>query len=52
MIIRTKIQKTHPLYITSNNPQSAYALHTLNNAHEHGPTETTMALLRTARNSK
>jgi len=52
MIIRTKIQKTHPLYITCNNPQSAYALHTINNAHEYGPIETTMVLLHSAHNSK
>lgn len=52
MIIRTNIQKTHSSYVTSNNPQLAYALHTLNNANEYWPIETTMALLHTARKSK
>jgi len=31
----------------SNNPQSAYALHTLNNQHKYGPIEKTMTLFKT-----
>jgi hypothetical protein len=31
---------------TSNNPQSAYALHILNNKHEYGPIDKTMNLLK------
>ena len=32
--------------VASNNPQSAYALHILNNQHEYGPIEKTMTLLK------
>ena len=38
--------KEHTRYIKSNNPQSAYALHILNNQHEYGPIEKTMTLLK------
>jgi hypothetical protein len=37
--------KDHICYITSNNPQQAYSLHILLNAHEYGPMNTTMTLL-------
>ena len=33
--------KEHIRYIKNNNPQSAYALHILNNQHEYGPIEKT-----------
>jgi len=33
-------------YIRSNNPQSAYALHILQNQHEYGPMDNTMTLLK------
>jgi hypothetical protein len=36
----------HARYIKGNNPQSAYALHILNNQHEYGPIEETMTLLK------
>jgi hypothetical protein len=35
----------HIRYIRNNNPQSAYALHILNNRHEYGPMHNTMELL-------
>jgi hypothetical protein len=38
--------KEHIRYITSNKPQSAYDIHIPHNAHECGPTETTMTLLQ------
>ena len=38
--------KEHTCYIKSNNPQSAYAVHILNNQHEYGPIEKTMTLLK------
>jgi hypothetical protein len=34
----------HTRYIKNNNPQSAYALHILQNQHEYGPMNTTMNL--------
>jgi len=34
--------KEHIRYIRSNNPQSAYALHILQNRHEYGPMDNTM----------
>ena len=36
----------HIRYIKQNDPQSAYALHILNNNHEYGPINTTMTLLK------
>ena len=38
--------KEHIRYIRSNNPQSAYALHILQNRHEYGPMDNTMTLLK------
>ena len=38
--------KEHIRYIRSNNPQSAYALHILQNRHEYGPMNETMRLLK------
>jgi len=43
--------KEHARYIKNNNPQSAYALHILNNQHEYGPMEKTMALLKPIKNT-
>jgi hypothetical protein len=40
--------KEHIRYITSNNPQSAYANHILDNVHEYGTISTTTALLYSA----
>ena len=37
----------HKRYIRSNNPQSAYAEHILNNRHEYGNLQSTMKLLKT-----
>ena len=39
--------KEHVRYIRTNNPQSAYALHILQNRHEYGPTVDTLQLLKT-----
>ena len=36
----------HTGYIRHNNPQSAYALHILQNQHEYGPTKDNMSLLK------
>ena len=36
----------HIRYIRHNEPQSAYALHILNNKHEYSPTSNTMTLLK------
>jgi hypothetical protein len=36
----------HTRYIKGNNPQSAYALHILNNQHKYSPIEKTMTLLK------
>jgi len=44
--------KEHIRYTTSNNPQTAYALYILHNAHEYGPMETIMTLLHSAQKSK
>jgi len=44
--------KEHICYITSNNPQSAYAIHILHSAHEYGPVETTVTLVHYAQKSK
>ena len=38
--------KEHIRYITTNNPQLAYALHILQNRHEYGPLTETMHLLK------
>jgi len=38
-------------YIKNNNPQSAYALHILNNQHEYGPIEKKMTLLKPLKNT-
>jgi hypothetical protein len=35
----------HIRYIENNNPQSAYAMHILNNRHEYGPMHNTLELL-------
>jgi hypothetical protein len=43
--------KEHARYIKGNNPQSAYALHILNNQHEYGPIEKTMTLLKPLKNT-
>jgi hypothetical protein len=43
--------KEHAHYIKSNNPQSAYALHVLNNQHEYGPIEKTRTLLKPLKNT-
>jgi len=43
--------KEHTRYIKNNNPQSAYALHILNNQHEYGPMEKTMTLLKPVKNT-
>ena len=43
--------KEHTCYIQNNNPQSAYALHILNNQHEYGPMEKTMTLLKPVKNT-
>jgi len=43
--------KEHNCYIKNNNPQSAYALHILNNQHEYGPMEKTMTLLKPIKNT-
>jgi hypothetical protein len=37
----------HIQYIRNNNPQSAYALHILNNRHEYGPMHNTMGTFKT-----
>jgi len=42
----TKRHREHIRYIKNNNPQSAYALHILNNRHEYGPITDTMSLLK------
>jgi hypothetical protein len=39
------------MQIAGNNPQSAYALHILNNQHEYGPIEKTLALLKPLNNT-
>jgi len=44
--------KEHIHYITTNNPQSTYALHILYNAHEYGPVEITTTLLHSTHNRK
>jgi hypothetical protein len=46
-----KRYKEHTRYIRSNNPQSAYALHILNNQHEYGPIKKTMPLLKPLKNT-
>ena len=43
--------KEHERYIKYNNPQSAYAVHILNNRHEYGPIENTMTLLQGLQNA-
>ena len=43
--------KEHAHYIKSNNPQTAYALHILNNQHEYGPIEKTRTLLKPLKNT-
>jgi len=43
--------KEHACYIKNNNPQSAYALHILNNKHEYGPMEKSMTLLKPVKNT-
>jgi len=42
----TKRHREHIRYIRNNDPQSAYALHILNNRHEYGPLTDTMSLLK------
>ena len=43
--------REHIRYIKNNDPQSAYALHILNNRHEYGPLKDTMELLKPINNS-
>jgi len=43
--------KEHAHYIKSNNLQSAYALHILNNQHKYGPIEKTRTLLKPLKNT-
>jgi len=43
--------KEHITYIRTNNPQSAYAMHLLQNRHEYGAIENTLQLLKTCRKS-
>jgi hypothetical protein len=43
--------KEHVRYIKYNNPQSACALHILNNQHKYGPIEKTMTLLKPIQNT-
>ena len=43
--LQQRYQK-HVRYIRHNEPQSAYAQHTLNNKHEYGPIDNTMTLLK------
>jgi len=43
--LKERYQK-HIRYIKQQDPQSAYALHILNNNHEYGPINTTMSLLK------
>jgi len=40
------VHHEHILYIRNKDPQSAYALHILNNRHEYGPLTDTMSLLK------
>jgi hypothetical protein len=42
----------HIRSIKNNNPQSAYALHILNNTHEYGPMHNTMKLLKQINKTK
>ena len=44
--------KEHMRYIKTNNPQSAYALHILNNRHEYGPMNRVMKILKPCRKGK
>jgi len=41
--------KEHISYIRTNNPQSAYAMHILQNRHEYGKIENTLQLLKTCK---
>jgi hypothetical protein len=42
----------HIRYIKNNKPQSAYAMHILNNRHEYGPMQNTMNLLKQINKTK
>jgi hypothetical protein len=42
----------HTRYIKNNNPQSAYAMHILNNRHKYGPMHNTMELLKQINKTK
>jgi hypothetical protein len=42
----------HIQYIKNNNPQSAYAMHILNNRHEYGPMHNTMEFLKQTNKTK
>jgi len=44
--------KEHIIYIKTNNPQSAYALHILNNRHEYGPQEETIQMVKACKKGK
>jgi hypothetical protein len=44
--------KEHIRYIRTNNPQSAYALHILDNRHEYGEQERIMELVKACRKGK
>jgi len=41
-----RFQREHNRYIKNNDPQSAYALHILQNIHEYGSLKDTMSLLK------
>jgi hypothetical protein len=45
------LPSAHPIH-KNNNPQSAYALHILNNRHEYGPMHNTMELLKQINKTK
>jgi len=47
----TLTYKEHIRYIKNNDPQSAYALHILQNRHEYGPLEDIMTLIKPIRNA-
>jgi hypothetical protein len=42
----------HTQYNKNNNPQSAYAMHILNNRHEYGPMHNTIELLKQINKTK
>jgi hypothetical protein len=46
LVVTSNRYQEHITYIKQNDPQSAYALHVLNNNHENGPNNTTMSFLK------